>query len=288
MEKTHVVKCSKNHIHKVNISELEEILEWGSCPECGMNIIDVEPPDIEVECPICGFEESENWNSIIGWFYNSCPICEKNDLNSSIHIRGSFYYETEFYDNIATPVEIEKYKRADRPDYWEIVTHFCDRAELLSILRDGKIFARPTGYYGANAVCLTDTPIAYSKEIRNIHGDYGIAFMKRQIIENGGQPVIYLIDRLIESQKAFGGFSDDVKPFITLLRIPKTAPKLVRHRKIDYLHEREWRIAKDIDFDIIKPLGLILPDGSAQLKIAGNEWEILLKHIYKYGEINEL
>lgn len=284
-QQTYKITCQNKHNVTVTLSELEEILDYNSCPKCTASLTQVDPPELEVECPACTWQETNDWESIIGWFLVGCPRCDKNELKSYVHLKGSFYFETELYENVFEKVDTQKFKLNNRPDYWEIVTHFCSRDEIISILSSNVIRAYNTGYYSKKAICLTETPIAFSDEIRKKHGDYGISFRKKTILKNGGQPIIHLTDELIKVQEQNGGFSDEIKAFIQLLRIPSTSPPHKRAKKVDFLHEREWRIAKTIDLNQIKPIGLILPKGSASLKFSGNNWDSLIEKAFQYGEI---
>jgi hypothetical protein len=56
--------------------------------------------------------------------------------------------------------------------------------------------------------------------------------------------------------KTLGEFPRQLKPFVNLLRLGKKQAKNGIH---DYLHEREWRCAKDIDFDGLKPYAVVIP-----------------------------
>lgn len=284
-KETYTVTCINKHTNDISLSELEEILEYNSCPTCAASIDNVDPAELDVECPTCTWQETNNWNDIMGWFYVGCPRCSNNEFESHVHLTGSFYFETELYENVFERVNTQPYKRNERPDHWEIVTHFCERNELISILKNDEIKAFKTGYYSEEAVCLTEIPIAFSDEIRTTHGNYGIAFRKKTIIENGGQPIIHLTDKLIKAQESGSGFVDELKPFVQLLRIPSTAPTQKKSKKVDFLHEREWRVANNIHLNAIKPIGLILPKGSTMKKFSGNNWDLLLKNAFYYGEI---
>lgn len=281
------IKCSNGHELEVGASELEDILTFNLCPKCEKDIVSVIPEEISMECPLCTYDDRTHWSEVVNWFIRDCPNCGKHGFDSSLHINGSFQFETETYENIVDVVNTNPYKKGSRPDYWEIVTHYCTREEFLSILKHGIIRSSETGYFRKKAVCLTETPIAYASEIREVHGNYGIAFRKKQIVENNGQPVIHLTDDLIKAQKNHSDFSDKIKPFIQLLRIPSTAPRSQKAKKVDFLHEREWRVSSDISFNKIKPIGVVLPSGHAYLKFAGTDWEELIGLAYLYGEIRD-
>lgn len=283
MNQKYTIACSGGHTLKVGASELEEILEFKLCPNCEKDIIDVDPTEIDIACAMCGWQEFTYWDEVSGWFIDYCPNCSRHGFKQSLHIVGSFHYQTDLYLNMIDYVDVKNYERGQRPDYWEIVTHFCERSELIEIMDLGIIKASATGYFRVPAVCLTEVPIPYSKEIRDVHGDYGIVFRKRIILENGGQPVIHMTDNLIQSQIKTG-FSSETKPFVQLIRIPSIAGNK-RSKRVDFLHEREWRVAGDIDLNQVVPIGIVLPEGSKYEKFSGTKWDDLLKAVYHYGEI---
>jgi hypothetical protein len=69
---------------------------------------------------------------------------------------------------------------------------------------------------------------------------------------------------------------------VNVLRLPEAAPR-GRTRFFDFLHEREWRVPSDIPLDLHKPVALVLPEGSAWHKFAGDKWEQLVKAAFLYG-----
>lgn len=198
---SYTVTCKNGHNFDLSVSELEEVLKWGNCPKCSANIGSVDPPETQVVCAFCGWEETNDWESAVGYFFSGCPRCSREgegECNSdSVHIAGSFYNKVDFFEYYKGKISGKEFVRLDRPDYREIVIHFCKRDELISILDTQKALAKPTGYYRLPAVCLSEVPLIYSSELRKRHGDYGLAFRKKEILEYGGQPAIYLTDNLI-------------------------------------------------------------------------------------------
>ncbi|MDH5336040.1 MAG: hypothetical protein OEW20_06910 [Nitrospira sp.] len=279
------VKCEKQHTLKLSLSEFEEALEWDRCPKCGSKILEVEPDTFEVECVNCTWSEENDWQTISACLDQGCPRCGPElECDSPLHIIGSFYHKVAQYDACTNRIAATSLQRTSRADYWEVVIHFCEHKEFLSILKSGKIHACRTGLFGVPAVCFTETPLLLCEEIRRTHGDFGIAFQKSEIIRSGGNPAVYLQDSLIEAQKQMGGFCDDIKPFINILRIPSTAPKWSRKKKVDFLHEREWRVGDHVDPNTTKPLGLVFPEGK---KFSGPYGSNLIEYAYKYDEIVE-
>jgi len=128
---------------------------------------------------------------------------------------------------------------------------------------------------------LTETPIEFAKDIRNAHGEYGVAFKKGDIIRSGGMPAVYIIPSLMDVQKLNGGFCNELKPFINILRLKDKT----KRKKHDFLFEREWRVDRDIDFDEIHPIGIILSESLSSLYGRSDYIKKLEKYVYEYGEI---
>lgn len=282
--------CKNKHYVNLTSSELEESLSYNMCNECGDEIILVNPSNIEIACAGCGWENVEDWKDVLSWLNSSCPTCsEDNNREGDIHIKDSFDYSLEWYSSNHKELKT----RNKRIDYWEYVIHFCELYEFISIFDNNIIKASNTGYFNVPAICLTETPILHSRDIRDVHGEYGICFKKSDIIKYGGAPALYITDNIIQVQKQVG-FSDEIKPFVTLLRIPSTSPECAYQKKIDYLHEREWRVPKDIKIlsskssysdDGIFPVGLVFPEGSINEKFEGEYEEKLILLNGIYGEI---
>ena len=153
-------------------------------------------------------------------------------------------------------------------------------------MENQKIKAMPTGYFGAPAVCLTDAPSKFGHEFKHRYGPFGIAFRKRDIISGGGGPSVYLLDKVIKKQNESCGFVPSLLPFLNVLRIPATAPKHIKAKRVDYLHDREWRFPGDIDFEHIEPIGIILPEGIPAEKFRGPDGEKLISIAWRYNEID--
>ena len=280
------IECLNRHIIDVNESELDEILEFNLCPQCDGELKRVDPENIDVGCTMCGWEESTPWQEVGNYVYTGCPNCGRYIPDSNVHVLNSFFYKTYEYLDHAQIKDTEGFKRKDRPDYWEILTHFCSRDEFISILNDNQIKASPTGYYKKDAICFTETPIVYASEIRKKHGDYGFSFEMNSILENGGQPVIHITDNLRHKQEYGKGFAEELKPFIQLLRIPQIAPIYANLKRYNFMYEREWRLPNDLDLNEVKPVGIILPEGYDSSKFSGTGWEELLNAAYHYREIS--
>jgi hypothetical protein len=220
---------------------------------------------------------------------DGCGSCANRGLSGSFHIPESRFYEIAGYEWHRDGRDRNKLAREGREDYWEGLIHFCKRPEFVAIFEDGRIKAAATGYYchtkasKAAAVCLTETPLDQCKELTDTHGPYGYVFSKRDIIRSGGAPAIYLPVDLIRAQERAGGFAPELIPFVNLIRIPSVHPG---KSKIDYLHEREWRVAGDIDLKTVVPFGVIIPGRTDYEKFRGPGWETLLAAASRFEEID--
>jgi hypothetical protein len=148
----------------------------------------------------------------------------------------------------------------------------------------------PTGFYVhtkpklARAVCLTEAPIDECGELAQTHGAYGYVFAKKHILGVGGAPAMYLTEAQIRAQERRSGFAPGLIPLVNLIRIPSAHPG---KRKVDYLHEREWRVPGDIDLKEVIPFGVIIPGRSGYEKFRGPDWETLLRAAAHYEEMND-
>lgn len=285
-EKEYLVTCKAGHKQKMSADEISEVIEYPHCQKrnCDAEIIDVEPKEIKLECVECGWEESSLWNE--AYYWEECPRCRSNtDTCGDIQVVGTRSHSVKEYLNFAPHTDSRPYIRKDRPDYWEVVIHYTSEDYFLKIMKEQKIKASSTGYFGLPAVCLTEAPIKFNKEFKKRYGEYGIAFKKSDIIRSGGGPAVYLIDSVISSQNTNHGFDDSLKPFVNVIRIPTTAPIHKSQKRVDYLHDREWRYPSDIDFTAVPPIGLIIPRNSAKRIFYGPDGDKLVSLAWDIKEI---
>lgn len=286
-ENDYLVICEKGHERQVSIDEIEEILDSERCPVCEAPIAELQPSELQVECIECGWEEQGDWKDVMAWLWIECPRCQSNTQTSGdIRIVGSHSHAVGEYQNFCEHADIKKYLRNGRDDYWELVIHYTLRKNFLEIIENQKIKAMPTGYFGTPAVCLTDAPSKFGHEFKHRYGPFGIAFRKRDIISGGGGPAVYLLDNIIKEQKESFGFAPSLLPFLNVLRIPTTAPKHLKAKRVDYLHDREWRYPGDIDFELIEPVGIVLPEGIPADKFRGPDGKKLISIAWRYNEID--
>ena len=283
-----MIRCKSGCENELSIDELDEVLEMGNCPSegCDSPIVDVDPGALEVQCVECEWQEACSWNDAMTWLTAECPRCRSNaETSGEIRLVGTRQHEIGIYESFAQNVDVSSLRRKRRPDYWEIVIHFTNRENFISICKQGKIQAKVTGYFQEPAVCLTDTPIEFSSELKSTYGEFGFVFKKSDVLTAGGGPVAYLSDAIIRQQRALGGFSDAMKPFINIVRIPSTAPVDVKKRKIDFLHDREWRLPSDLDFSSLQPIGIVLPDRPNRNRFSGIGGREIFEAAREYGEL---
>ena len=284
----YLIICENGHERQVSVDELEETLDSETCPvkDCDAPIVELEPPEVQVECTECGWDEQCDWKDAMTWLWAECPRCQSNTQTSGdIRIVGSHSHAVGEYQNFCERADIKSFLRNERDDYWELIIHYTSRNNFLEIVESQKIKAMPTGYFDAPAVCLTDAPVKFGHEFKHRYGPFGIAFRKKDIISNGGVPAVYLIDRVIEEQKGIG-FAPSILPFLNVSRIPETAPGHLKTKRVDYLHDRKWRYPGDIDFNYIEPVGIVLPDGIPSHKFSGPNGKKLINIAWKYHEIS--
>ena len=281
--------CESGHEVELDLDALAEVLEDQRCPEdgCDAEITSIEPEDVCVECVHCGgWEETCNWRDAAVWLYASeCPRCRSNtETAGDIRLVGTHGHSVAIYTGFGPYLMSKEFLRKERPDYWELVTHFTSRKGFLAITETETIVAAPTGYFRVPAVCLTDAPVSCGAEFRRRYGDFGITFRKSDLLRAGGGPALYMSDRYVQAQTRHGGFSEDVKPFVNVLRIPSTAPSRKQAKKVDYLHDREWRFPGDLGFSTVSPVAVVLPEGTDAIRFAGRDGRTLLDIVWRYKE----
>lgn len=285
----YLIKCASGHETDVHVDDLREAFEFGTCPSpgCESEITSFAPSEIEVECLFCGWQELSEWHESSLWLWGGvCPQCNANSGGrGSVHIVGTHDYEVKAYEYHCESADIRPYLRETRGDYWELLVHYTSRDKFLKIMEQRQIVGSPTGLMKAMAVCLTETPVNFSSEFRSRYGPFGIVFRKGDLIRAGGGPALYILDHVIASQQAFGGFSPELAPFLNVLRLPSTAPPAKRAKRVDFLHEREWRFPGNILFSLLEPLAIIMPSGSTFDRFSGPNGKELLDIAWKYKEI---
>lgn len=278
------LECSKGHRLSVTATELEEYIEDDSlhCKKCARAVELCE--EVSLECHVCSgvyhvtsLEEARLAED------TPCEHChDLGGFAAYFMVPGSWPFRLAEYEWSRNPANPKQLRRVGRDDYWEGVVHFCTRKQFVSIFEEQKIRACRTGYFREPAVCLTETPMEFSSELKAVHGEYGFVFKKSRIIAAGGNPAIYMAPELIRAQSRAGGFDPAVKPFINLIRL-KALHSGKSH--YDFLHEREWRVPSDIDLRGVPPFAVIIPGETTRAKFKGRDRDALLSAAMCYQEL---
>ena len=119
---------------------------------------------------------------------------------------------------------------------------------LMSILDKKMIYASPMPWVPSSpkAVCFTECVWDALVPLSEVYSPYGLVFQKRLIFERGGGPALYVRGDQLKSLIASGTIPQNIEPFITPFDPKGTIKPGV---KIDYIHEREWRLPTQLQFD---------------------------------------
>jgi hypothetical protein len=169
---------------------------------------------------------------------------------------------------------------------------------LQAILESGLIRATNMPHTDRPCVCFTECVWGSLLDHAERYSCYGIGFHKTLLFSEGGGPVFYMRQDLYQAQSEHGGFDDAVWPFVTPFA-PPYAPDdhLEQYRAgkgpIDYSHEREWRVPKDVPFDLAADVSFIIVDTyldearmPKEIKDAVGRENIILMDNYR--KVNEL
>jgi len=119
---------------------------------------------------------------------------------------------------------------------------------LMNILKTKTIYSSPMPWLPSSpkAVCFTECIWDALISLAEVYSPYGVVLSKRLIFDKGGGPALYVrgdqLKKLIEAKD----IPPDLEPFIQPFD-PKAVLK--PGVKIDYLHEREWRLPSQFTFE---------------------------------------
>jgi hypothetical protein len=140
-----------------------------------------------------------------------------------------------------------------RPDQSDYLAHFTkgERAydNLVSILKDGVVYAGNLPWTGKPAVCFTECPWGSLLAHATQYSPYGVGFTKPHVFAAGGGPAFYVRADHYKKQDWAEHAHTFVTPFWPRYR-PATL-KGAEHlggKTIDYAHEREWRVPHPFSF----------------------------------------
>lgn len=150
-----------------------------------------------------------------------------------------------------------------RPDQSRYLAHFtkCSSREskrsakdvFKKILSEKMIEAHTVPWTKGPAVCFTECPWASMTDHAKKYSSYGIGFTKEYIYRRGGNPVFYVRPEIYSKQEWDDSIINYFTPFVPKYALETTKAEIKRngfgHDYLDYSHEREWRLLKNLDFD---------------------------------------
>jgi len=136
------------------------------------------------------------------------------------------------------------------------------RERLFQILTGRTIRATRMPWTNKPAVCFTECTWTSLFAHANHYSRYGLGVRKEFLFAAGGGPAIYMPPALLERQKLHVGaglepFDEQLYSFLTPFA-PPYMPKTYEQKywsgkkKVDFSHEREWRVPHDLTFDLPK------------------------------------
>lgn len=260
-------ECPSPYSRSLTPTQFSDEITFGdfACPTCGREL---SISGLNLRCYICGADiEYDSVIEIQHWLSERCPYCAGSkqwDADFySIVVGGSWSDLFSTYNWGERGKSPRPLRRKNRTDYWEGLVHFCSAEEFISIYKERNIRAEPTGLYGkrnpdgTRAVCLSEAPQSNWDEIELVHGEYGFVFRKRDVIALKGAPTVYLPQVVIDDLKTSGEkIPRKLWPYLSKLKISSVSADGAKH---DFLHEREWRVPQDIDFEVTRPFAVTFP-----------------------------
>lgn len=164
--------------------------------------------------------------------------------------------------------------RGYRPDLSEYISHFTKEGEfcnkdqdeqlkpfnklsafqrLCSILEMKVLKATNMPWTNTKGVCFTECPWGSLLEHTKNYSSFGIGFTKEFIYRNNGSPVFYIRFKMLNAIKAYivdNNTKTRILQFLTPYS-PSYDTKYAKKKypRVDYTHEREWRIPTDLCFE---------------------------------------
>lgn len=175
---------------------------------------------------------------------------------------------------MAKKKSIKPLTRKNRPDFSDFLSHFTKDGNFCNVDQPDKIagFGKMTAFErlfsildnkiirtshmpwtNTLGVCFTECPWSSLLVHTKQYSSYGIGFTKEFIYRNGGSPVFYMRFKLLNAiQKKIS--DNKVKESLLQYCTPlcptyDTDYAKQKYKLVDYTHEREWRIANDLQFD---------------------------------------
>jgi hypothetical protein len=124
--------------------------------------------------------------------------------------------------------------------------NLSSRERLLKILETKTIYASPMPFLpdSPEAVCFTECIWRALLGHATRYSPYGLVFSKKLLFEQGGGPALYIRGDIIKE------IWDAIPPQIEAMIAPfDPEGKIVPGNKLDWLHEREWRLPSSLNFE---------------------------------------
>jgi len=258
--------CPCDYLELLTPSEFEAALydREFRCPRCRNEL---NFSGLELRCFAC--KRETHWGTLHEvrvLLRKPCIACSQPFSSSApftLQIAGSWSELLKALQISDREKRVQSLMPHGRSDYWEGVVHFCDASEFVAIYKDRRIRAASTGLYmkrnpeSTKAVCLSEsTPLNWS-QISKQHGAYGFVFRKSDVVQVKGAPVIYLPEPTIELiKKDRQQIPRALWPYLSKLAFPSESQPQKRHY---FIHEREWRVANDLQLDRTRPFAVTFP-----------------------------
>lgn len=276
------IECGKKNIHdEISCNQLAHKQCVDLCEDCGWFCEDHERD--YAQCDSCGLPHHHDHfvsggKEFVECFGDICWSCWQGDDDrfeppddsspeevaeeSTGGIKGKISSVIDAFQNakstviglVATAVEPNR-KRRDSSKY---LSHFVRRRpgmsdddcfnQLSNILKDGKLLARPTGYFStynqdpqrsavSKAICFTEGRLTALHDHAKEYSPFGIAFSKFALLKYAkASPVIHIHEDLINQTR--GSLPLEIVPYVNL----------ITPEKYNFQHEREWRVPHDLHF----------------------------------------
>lgn len=138
------------------------------------------------------------------------------------------------------------------------------QADMLShqsfegIINSGSLrVSKPPPASDADArVCFSECTLPGLISHAERFGRFGLVFGKSDLFGHGGRPCVYVSSKTYGKLAADRGRSPEMRELFNLANVlsPPGYGKVQ-----DFTHEREWRIMRDIDLAVLKPVAYVVP-----------------------------
>lgn len=170
--------------------------------------------------------------------------------------------------------DLKTFYRGNRPDFSEYLSHFtkdgdfCNgeqvadiadfrkmtaRERLCSILEMKTLKTSVMPWTQTHGICFTECPWSSLLVHTKQYSSYGIGFTKEFIYRKGGSPVFYVRFKMLNAIR--NNISDNRTKNELLKFLTPYSPEFdtdyakKKYKRVDYTHEREWRMSVNLHFE---------------------------------------